>query len=222
MTAPAPASRRLKDGAFRLGLALSALGYAFGMAHDLASVRAVPRVKPYLFGAMLAAHGASVFRLLRRSPRLPMPGAIASLAGALSILSLAGMFYSIMVEIPLRKAWLRQGHTDALVTTGTYALVRHPGVLWLTSALGLAAVATRSQRLLAAWPAMILGDVVHVWFQERAVLPHVFGEAYRDYQRSTPFLIPTRRSFRRLARSIREQLDALLESGPSRGRRWPR
>lgn len=205
------APREAADRALWLGLALSAVGYALGMAHDLASVRALPRVKPFLFAAMIASHAASFGRLVRGSPRLPVPSMCARLASALALLSFAGMFYSIMVEIPLRKAWLRQGHTDALVTTGTYALVRHPGVLWLTSALAWAALAARSRRLLVAWPAMILGDVVHVWFQERAVLPHVFGEAYRDYQRATPFLVPTRRSVRRFTRSLEEQLDALLE-----------
>jgi protein-S-isoprenylcysteine O-methyltransferase Ste14 len=210
----------LFDGALRLGLALSALGYAFGVAHDVASLRAVARVKPYLFAAMLGSHLASVVRLLRASPRLPVPGILARLAGLLAVLSFAGLCYSLLVEIPLRKAWLRQGHTDALVTTGTYALVRHPGVLWLTSALGFAAVAARSRRLLLAWPAIILGDAVHVWFQDRVVLPRLFGEAYRDYQRRTPFLIPSRRSVRRVARAFNERLEATLEgvTDASRGR----
>ena len=214
------ASGRLFGGALRLGLALSALGYAFGMAHDLASLRGVPRVKPYLFAAMMASHSASLARLMLGSPRLPIPSLFAKTAGAFSVLSMAGMFYSIMIEIPLRKAWLRQGHTDALVTTGTYALVRHPGVLWLTSALGFAAIAARSARLLVAWPLIILGDAIHVWFQERAVLPRVFGESYRDYQRATPFLIPTRRSARRFVRSLREQVDGLLALAAARVGAW--
>lgn len=209
----------LFDSAFRLGLALSALGYAFGVAHDVASLRAVARVKPYLFAAMVGAHLASATRLLRGSPSLPVPAALARFAGALSLLSFAGMAYSLLVEIPLRKAWLRQGHTDALVTTGTYALVRHPGVLWLASALGLAALAARSRRLLLAWPAIILGDALHVWFQDRVVLPRVFGDAYRDYQRRTPFLIPTRRSARRLTRALREGFDTRLEGALARASR---
>jgi protein-S-isoprenylcysteine O-methyltransferase Ste14 len=194
------------------------------MAHDLASVRGVPRVKPYLFAAMLTSHISSLVRLLRGSPRLPVPSLLAHIAGVLSLLSVVGMFYSIMIEIPLRKAWLQQGHTDALVTTGTYALVRHPGVLWLTSALGFAALAARSPRLLVAWPAIILGDAFHVWFQERVVLPRVFGETYREYQRTTPFLIPTRRSARRLSRSLHEQFEAMLELAAARvgGLPWGR
>jgi protein-S-isoprenylcysteine O-methyltransferase Ste14 len=211
-----------RGGALRAGLLLSALAYGFGIAHDLASVRALPRVKPYLFGAMVAAHGASVSRLMRGSPRLPVPGILARLAALLSVLSFAGMCYSLLVEIPLRKAWLRRGHTEALVTTGTYALVRHPGVLWLAAGLGFGALATRSRRLLAAWPVIIAGDAFHVWFQERAVLPRVFGEAYREYQRTTPFLVPTRRSIRRVTRAVRERVDRLFEGAAAGRQRWPR
>lgn len=93
-----------------------------------------------------------------------MPSILAGLVGALALVSFVGMAYSLLIEIPLRKAWLREGYTDVLVTTGTYSLIRHPGVLWLASALGLAALATRSRRLLLAWPAIVLGDVAHVWF----------------------------------------------------------
>lgn len=195
-----------------LGLAFSALGYAFGIAHDVASLRGVNRVKPVLLASMLGAHGLSIARLLKGSPRLPLPRVLARFSGALSLVAFGGMFYSIMVEIPLRKAWLRRGHTDELVTSGTYALVRHPGVLWLAVALPLAALAAHSRRLLLAWPAVILGDVVHVWFQDRTVLPHVFGEAYRDYQRTTPFLVPSRRSTRRVTRAVRGRTHEVMST----------
>ena len=111
------------------------------------------------------------------------------------------MFYSIMIEIPFRKGWIEQGHTDELVTSGTYALTRHPGVLWYTIAVFAAAVATRSRRLLTAAPLLVLGDVAHVKFQDAVVLPAVFGEAYREYQRHTPFVVPTLESIRRFVRT---------------------
>ena len=103
----------------------------------------------------------------------------------------------IMVEIPFRKAWVDEGHTDELVDTGTYALARHPGVIWFTFAIFALAVATRSRRLLLAAPLLIAGDVGHVAFQEQAVLTEVFGDSYRRYQQSTPFLVPTVASFTR-------------------------
>jgi protein-S-isoprenylcysteine O-methyltransferase Ste14 len=114
----------------------------------------------------------------------------------------AAMFYSIMVEIPFRKGWVERGHTDELVTTGTYALTRHPGVLWFTIAVLASAVATRSRRLLWAAPVLIAADVAHVAFQERFVLRTVFGAAYERYQRETPFVVPTPKSAGRFLRTV--------------------
>ena len=178
------------------------IGYLWGILHDIAARRGTPRVKPFFMGAMVAGHATAVYRLLRYTPRLGVPGVLRAFAVVLAPLSWAAMFYSIFVEIPLRKAWIDQGHTDQLVTTGTYALARHPGVIWFTFALIFTALATRSKRLLLASPVMVAGDVGHVAFQDRYVLPEVFGDAYERYQRTTPFLVPTPRSVRRFIQTF--------------------
>ncbi|HEY8490756.1 MAG TPA: methyltransferase [Dehalococcoidia bacterium] len=185
--------------ATRLGL----LSYLFGMLFDIAAVRNVPRVKPFMLAAMAASQLWAIYRLAARSPRLPVPRAVRAVCAVLSPLALLAMFYSIFVEIPLRKAWIEEGHMDELVTDGTYALSRHPGVLFYTVWILAAALATRSRRLLTAAPTLILGDVVHVAFQERFVLEPYFGEAYREYQRTTPFLIPNRASAARFLAGLR-------------------
>lgn len=178
------------------------IGYAWGILHDIAARRGTPRVKPFFMAAMVAGHLMAMYRLLRFTPRLAVPGPLRAFAVVLAPLSWAAMFYSIFVEIPLRKAWIDQGHTDQLVTTGTYALARHPGVIWFTFALIFTALATRSKRLLLASPLMVAGDVGHVAFQDRYVLPEVFGDAYERYRRTTPFLVPTSRSVRRFIRTM--------------------
>ncbi len=181
---------------------LSFSGYAWGMLHDLAALKAVPRVKPYLLAMSALGHSFAFFGLLRRSSRFDPPPALRALCMLLAPLSWAAMFYSIMVEIPFRKGWVDEGHTDQIVTDGTYALARHPGVIWFTVALLTSAVAARSRRLLLAAPFMVAGDVMHVAFQERVVLVEVFGDAYRAYQRTTPFLVPTPASFAKFVRTV--------------------
>jgi len=208
----APRGRRGR--ALTQGLALSATAYAVGMTHDVASQRGLPRVKPPLLIGMVALHLAAFARLARGGPRLPVPGPLRALSGLLFLGGLGGMFYSIFVEIPLRKAWIDRGHTDELVTTGTYALVRHPGVLWLTAAIPFGALATRSLFLLLAWPLIALGDVVHVAFQDRFILPRVFGQAYRDYQGRTPFIVPTADSVEHFKRTYRRASDSEVALPP--------
>lgn len=172
-------------------------GYAWGILHDLAALRAVPRVKPVLLLLSVAGHAASWYRLARYSPRMRVPAPLRAGSFVVALLSSVALVYSIAVEIPFRSAWLKRGHTPDLVTTGTYALTRHPGVLGYAIAMLSWAVALRSRRMLVLAPVLIAGDVAHVAFQERVVLTRVFGDAYRDYQQETPFVIPTAQSIRR-------------------------
>lgn len=181
---------------------LTMLGYTWGVLHDLAAQRGWPRVKPLFFLATAVCHLTAYYLFLRRSRRVEVPRPVQLGSAVLAVIGMAGMVYSIMIEIPFRKAWLAQGHSKELVTGGTYALARHPGVLWAAIWIPAAAVATRSRTLLFWWPAVWLGDVAHVWFQDRYTLPRVFGDEYREYQRTTPFLLPNRASIRAFTRSI--------------------
>ncbi len=77
--------------------------------------------------------------------------------------------------------------TGALVTRGMYRIVRHPlytfGLLfiWLTS--------TMTQNSLTVYLGATLYILIGTYFEERKLLLD-FGEAYAEYQRKTPMLIP--------------------------------
>lgn len=184
---------------------LSFSGYAWGVLHDIAAVRGTPRVKPFLFAMSAAGHLFGWYRLMRYSSRWNPPTPLRAVCLVLFPLGACAMFYSILIKIPFRKAWIEEGHQDELITTGVYALTRHPGVLWYSLAVLAAAVATRSRRLLLAAPVLIAGDVAHVAFQEREVLNRVFGDAYHDYQQTTPFVVPTVQSILRCVETSRAE-----------------
>ena len=154
---------------------------------------------------MASSHLAAYYLFLRRSSRLAVPAAVQRSALGVAVVGIAAMVYSIMIEIPFRKAWLADGHSKDLVTGGTYALVRHPGVLWAAIWIPALAVAARSRTLLIWSPVVWLGDVLHVWFQDRHTLPRVFGDEYREYQRTTPFLFPSRTSIRAFRHSFSDR-----------------
>ncbi|MEX2375018.1 MAG: hypothetical protein WD942_05445 [Dehalococcoidia bacterium] len=174
------------------GAGLVTLGYVLGILHDLASYRRTPAVKPVLLVTALMAHVFGAWMLLVRSPRVALPAGIRRSALVLSVLTFAGMVYSIAVEIPFRKAWVDRGHTSRLISTGTYSVSRHPGVLWTSIWVPCAAVASGSKALMRWWPVVVAGDVAYVWIEDRFILPRVFGEEYREYQARVPFLIPLR------------------------------
>jgi methanethiol S-methyltransferase len=77
--------------------------------------------------------------------------------------------------------------TQGLVTGGFYRMVRHP--LYTFSLLFLWLTPTVSQNLLTLYIGITLYFVIGAYFEERKLLRD-FGEAYAEYKRRTPMLIP--------------------------------
>jgi protein-S-isoprenylcysteine O-methyltransferase Ste14 len=105
--------------------------------------------------------------------------------------------YSTLLEIPLAMRHSPSSDDTAIYKHGTYALCRHPGFLWLILDLtGLVVVFNRFSTLVMAicWISM---NFFVILIQDRIIFPHRFP-AYKDYQRTIPFLIPTPTSIRTL------------------------
>jgi len=88
-----------------------------------------------------------------------------------------------------------------LVTSGTYALVRHPGVMWLAIIFVSLLLLFPSKILLLAALVWLGVDVLHVFIQDKFLFPKAFAD-YPKYRAQTPFLIPTRKSFRACLRTF--------------------
>lgn len=74
-----------------------------------------------------------------------------------------------------------------LVTRGLYKLVRHP--LYTFSLLFIWFTPKMSQNSFTLYIGVTLYVLIGAYFEERKLLRD-FGEAYADYKRRTPFLIP--------------------------------
>ena len=105
------------------------------------------------------------------------------------------LVYSLFVELPLTRSYARGDEPPRLITTGTYALVRHPTVLWYILVLFALLLLSRSWLLLIAAPVWVALDILWALVQERFSLSGARAE-YSDYRQRTPFLIPTRRSMK--------------------------
>jgi protein-S-isoprenylcysteine O-methyltransferase Ste14 len=103
------------------------------------------------------------------------------------------MVYSLFIELPSWKTYSRPGTSSSLVTTGTYALTRHPVVIWYILALLALILATRSVVLLIAAPVWVLLDIVYVILEDKIFFVKMFP-GYMQYKQQTPMLIPTRKS----------------------------
>jgi protein-S-isoprenylcysteine O-methyltransferase Ste14 len=113
---------------------------------------------------------------------------------ALSVLWASLLVWSVFLEIPYRRR--RESIPEGCaVTSGTYAICRHPGFWWL-SFLALSLVLFRMDAdLLVSAAGIILFDFFLVLFQDLYIFTNVFS-GYSTYKKETPFLLPRKRWLR--------------------------
>ena len=116
-----------------------------------------------------------------------------------ALLTLAGLLFTVWARVHLGRNWsgtvtLKQGHE--LVTSGPYALVRHPIYTGLLLAFAGSALVRGEWRGILAL-ALVYGSF---WFKlrhEEAWMREQFGAVYQAYSERVPALLPfTRRTAR--------------------------
>jgi protein-S-isoprenylcysteine O-methyltransferase Ste14 len=150
-----------------------------------------------IFGLILQLAGFGIIRLGDRTPGSPFLqlGAVGETGAALVAVGImtASVVLTYAAVRTLGKQWslaarLVQGHQ--LVREGPYGRVRHPiytamfGML-----LGTAIAVSRWQGLVAGSAVFLLGTWLRVHAEEHLLMT-AFGDAYRDYVRAVPALIP--------------------------------
>jgi protein-S-isoprenylcysteine O-methyltransferase Ste14 len=169
---------------------------------DFAAIKKVPLVKPLVWVAGGGLLIYSIVQIWLSPDRLSLPAWSAWLGWALLAVSSIMLVYSLFVNLPFFKTYVATGVGDKLVTTGFYALARHPGVLW-TALLAVSIVlVSKSRPALVAAPLFILLDVLVVVIQDRIFFPRMFP-GYDAYRRQTPMLLPNRNSLRAFADSLK-------------------
>ena len=103
-------------------------GLSFLVIHllDLASIKRIPKVKPL---TMLVGNGLVVLAMIMvcLSPdKLALPAWTTWLGWGLLPVSLFLLVYSLFINLPFGKTYVDTGVGDKLITSGLYALVRHP------------------------------------------------------------------------------------------------
>ena len=184
-------------------VATGAVGFIVTHLFDIVSLRRVPAgLKPFIWilGSGLLAY--SLVMVCLAPSKLPLPGWSFGLGWALMAISLPLLIYSLFINLPFRKTYIASGVGDKLITTGLYALVRHPGVLWFIPFMGSLILISRSSLLLIAAPIFILLDIVLVIVQDKIFFVRMF-EGYESYQRETPMLVPNRRSINAFINSLK-------------------
>lgn len=184
---------------------LGALAFALAFAFDWASWRRIPVLKPALGLAVVLTFGAALAWTLAIPGRYGWPGWLAVLGWVPMLAGAALLVHSLFLEIPFTPTYARRGTGEVLVTTGTYALVRHPGVLWFGLWAFGCILASRSRLMLRAGVVWFAMDVVYVWLQEVVLFDRMLP-GYPAYRERTPMLVPTSESVARCLRTLRLRL----------------
>jgi len=102
------------------------------------------------------------------------------------MLGLAFMQTDALSFVGLRQLFEKE-EADVLVTRGLYRLVRHP--LYTFGLLFIWLSPTVTQNSITVYAGATIYTLVGAYFEERKLLRD-YGEAYAEYQRNTPMLIP--------------------------------
>ena len=171
--------------------------FLFPLAWDAGDARA-PRALKWLLGSIcVGLYLWAAVTLLADPWRLHTPLALRIAAGACAAAFLLLLVRSLAIEIGGPRGGPAPAGARVLVTTGTYALVRHPGVLWYLFFHLLLGAAWGSVPFLIAAPLWAGLNTAVAAVQDRITFPRQFGAPYEDYRRAVPFLVPSRASLRR-------------------------
>jgi len=180
---------------------IGAVGFLLVYTLDWLSLKNVPAIKR-LVGVMTACLLIYATVMVCISPpKLDLPIIILPLGICLALVSFLLLIYSLFIEIPFHSTYVEKGVGTRLITTGTYALTRHPGVLWLGLFYISLALIFPSTTMFIAIIVWLIMDVILVILQDSIFFPRMFP-GYDNYKKRTPFLIPTRQSISACLKTI--------------------
>ena len=123
------------------------------------------------------------------------------IGGIFAGICLWGLLYTLFGALPFHETYGQQEGKQKVCTTGIYALCRHPGVLWFGGFYFAIAIALNSMGIFIIGLIFNLCNIGYVIFQDRWTFQFLFDD-YKVYQETTPFLLPTWRSFKRCIETI--------------------
>lgn len=185
-----------------LALWLGVLGFLCYFLYDVNSVGRIAGWMNRLFmiGTILIVVATSVLFWKRRSVLFQTPMDLLWMAGGVFFLYL--LIYTLFFALPFDETYVKESRYRKAYTEGVYALCRHPGVLWFAGMYLFAALLWKSLEGLIFFVVMVILNIFYVIFQDYYSFPKTFSN-YREYQRSTPFLIPNRKSIQQCRNSKR-------------------
>ena len=182
-----------KGGYSVVGYILGISAFVFMFVFDILSMNHKKKSK-YIFmisGPALLIIGSIL--IVRRETAFLLPTSLRIFFGAMAILFLLLLIYSVVIEVG--KNTYQYNNKPQLITDGTYALSRHPGVLWMFGLYSALAFTLAHTELLIAAFVFTTVNCMYVYIQEKIIFTHIFND-YKSYQEDTPFILPNIKSIK--------------------------
>jgi protein-S-isoprenylcysteine O-methyltransferase Ste14 len=188
---------------------------------DWAAVRDLYKTRPLFLSAAGVTFIFGWVGVMQSPAQVDLPNGM-TILGWIGLLVFAVLLiYSLFIEIPLRATYIDGGVDAPLVTTGTYALCRHPGVLWFAGLVISMLLINPSNTTLLAGMTWLSVDTLLVLVEDIYFFPRMFP-TYSTYQSSTPFLLPNRHSLRRCLDTLPIRRKITLTQKSSQANKTPR
>jgi protein-S-isoprenylcysteine O-methyltransferase Ste14 len=178
-----------------LYIVLGTVGFLTIHLFDLVALKRLPLAKPITWGLGIALLVYATIGVCLSGDTLALPAWSTWLGWVMLAASFLLLIRALFINLPFSKTYINTGVGDKLVTTGLYALVRHPWLhFYVLVLLSLLLVSHSSLLLLAAlvWLAL---DVPLVIIQDKYVFGRMFP-GYEQYRQQTPMLWPNRNSIK--------------------------
>lgn len=175
---------------------LGTIGFFFYFLYDINSVKENHPVLRYFFAVgTLCLVVSTIGTMIMNCDMEQIKKTIGILLLAVGICFFVLLIYTLFFALPFEETYLEESRERLAYTEGMYGLCRHPGVLWFAGLYlclwGLTGLTLEG----IFFPVMILWNVLYIIFQDLWTFPRTFSN-YLDYKKTTPFLIPNKKSIR--------------------------
>jgi protein-S-isoprenylcysteine O-methyltransferase Ste14 len=178
-----------------LAIVMGVIAFSIALLFDWISIKKVKHVKLFAALSTVGLHGFSLYLAIWSVERFSLPSGLFILGWIMLPLFSLLLVYSLLLEVPAGKTYYKTGGSNRLTVTGSYALTRHPELLWYVLVLIALIFIFSSKVLLIEAPMWAIWKLVCVIVQDKLLFPEMFAE-YQQYQKETPMIIPNRKSVR--------------------------
>jgi protein-S-isoprenylcysteine O-methyltransferase Ste14 len=183
-------------------IAVGTAGFLFMLASDWADWRKIPALKTAAVAAAAVCLLYGMAFLFFSPDRFFTAAGLRIAGGAAAAVFFFLLVYSLFLELPFRLTYAAAAGEKTVVSKGTYALTRHPGVLFLFFLHAALIAVSGSRPLLLALPVWTCANCLLAGIEDAVLFPRIFGSAYDGYKKRVPFIVPTAASIQECCATI--------------------